>query len=60
MPTMVSTTTTIDWDQVARRIEDVRNLARAFAGEARSYFGARLRDRERLFAAEVDREGIPL
>ena len=41
---MVSTTTPIDWDQVAQRIEEVRNLARAFAGEARTHFGERLRD----------------
>jgi predicted nucleotidyltransferase len=33
-----------DWDQVAQRLEEVRNLARAFAGEVRMHFGKRLHD----------------
>ena len=66
---MVHATTPTDWDHVAQRIEEVRNLARAFAGEAREHFGKRLRD-IRLFGSaarddwqedsEIDREGIPL
>jgi hypothetical protein len=35
---------------VAQRIEEVRNLARAFAGEAKAHFGERLRD-TRLFGS---------
>ena len=41
---MVNTTTPTDWDQVAQRIEEVRNLARAFAREVRMHFDGRLRD----------------
>ncbi|MEI8241877.1 MAG: nucleotidyltransferase domain-containing protein [bacterium] len=33
---------TTDWNQVAQRLEDVRNCARAFAGEVRMHFGTRL------------------
>jgi predicted nucleotidyltransferase len=42
--------TPTDWDQVARRVEAVRDLARDYAARARGHFGARLRD-IRLFGS---------
>ena len=39
-----------DWQAVAERVESVRDIARAFAGTARTHFGNRLRD-IRLFGS---------
>ncbi len=35
--------TATDWDAVAQRIEEVRDIARQFAKQARGHFGTRLR-----------------
>jgi len=36
--------TATDWDQIAARVEEARDVARRFAAQARARFGPRLRE----------------